>query len=81
MTGQPRRSRSIVSAGIAILLAISAAGMIYTFHVRREMERAGIVAAAANNAAVARMAATQAAALANPPKPVAPQGARAAGGR
>jgi len=75
MTGQPRRSRAIVTAGIVLLLAMSAAGMIYTLRIRRAMERASVVAAAANNAAVARMAATQAAATqaaAVPPAPSKP---------
>ena len=64
LTGRPRQTRSAVTAGIVILLAMSAAGMIYTLRLRREMQRASVVAAAANNAAVARMATATAAATA-----------------
>jgi serine/threonine-protein kinase len=70
LSGGPRRTRSAVTAGIVILLAMSAAGMIYTLRLRREMQRASVVAAAANNAAVAAMAAaTPAAATAAAPTP------------
>jgi serine/threonine protein kinase len=68
--GQPRKSRNIVTAGIVLLLAISAAGMIYTLHIRREMERTAILTAAANNAAVARAAAAQTTLPVPPPAPV-----------
>jgi serine/threonine-protein kinase len=68
--GQPRKSRNIVTAGIVVLLAISAAGMIYTLHIRREMERTAILTAAANNAAVGRAAAAQTALPVPPPTPV-----------
>jgi len=60
LTGRPRQTRSAVTAGIVILLAMSGAGMIYTLRLRREMQRASVVAAAANNAVVARMAASAA---------------------
>jgi eukaryotic-like serine/threonine-protein kinase len=66
LTGRPRSSRSIVTVGIVILLAMSVGGMLYTLRLRRQMERASMVAAAANNAAVARMAATQGAAAVSP---------------
>jgi serine/threonine protein kinase len=58
-SGQPRKSRNVVTAVIVILLAISAAGMIYTLRIRREMERTAIITAAANNAAVAQAAVAQ----------------------
>jgi tetratricopeptide (TPR) repeat protein len=45
--------------------------MIYTLHIRREMERTAILTAAANNAAVARAAAAQATLPVPPPPPVA----------
>jgi Flp pilus assembly protein TadD len=67
LTGRPRRSRAIVTAGIVALLAISLGGMLYTLRIRRTMERASMVAAAANNASMARLAADQAGARATPP--------------
>jgi hypothetical protein len=79
LTGRPRRSRAIVTAGIVVLLAISLGGMLYTLRIRRAMERASMVAAAANNASVARMAANQTTATAAASKAVmAPEPAAAA---
>jgi eukaryotic-like serine/threonine-protein kinase len=77
LTGHPRRSRSLVTAGIVLLVAMSGAGMIYTLRVRREMERAGAVAAAAANAAAAHELAAQAtAARTAPPAPPDPPAAQ-----
>jgi serine/threonine protein kinase len=60
LTGRPRRQRSVVGAGIVLLLAVSVGGMVYTLRVRREMERAGAIAAAAAQAAAAHAVTAQA---------------------
>jgi hypothetical protein len=60
LKGRPGRQRSVVGAVIVTLLAVSVGGMIYTLRVRREMERAGAIAAAAAQAAAADAVAAQA---------------------
>jgi tRNA A-37 threonylcarbamoyl transferase component Bud32 len=67
LTGQSKRGKPIVVGGIAALVAVSIAGMIYTFHTQRQMQQVE----QANVAAIEAARATPLAPVAKPAPPAA----------